>query len=418
MPMQPTLQNQDTQRQLLIYFKNEQDKKYIEETILKAHDGEEVDFCRYERNIHLWEFPNAKTANKVKILTDTQSTQRKLDVDIDINKMSNISKDFEENENPLDDKHYDINYERLITIYMLDTGAIDEDSPEDDAYFMEEVPIYQCKKTTPGKGYNYLNPAKVSGNFTDDNGHGTFGFRLITQGLPSGENTGIKVVPLKVFNKNGKGTLFSLVCALYHAIDNNANIINISAGYKGKASVVLENAIKEAKAKGIFIVTAAGNDSRNIDTKPHQFPAYYAKDYDNVISVACADKNGKLHKESNYGTESVTIVAEGEEIGGYNHKGNRIKATGTSISAFKVTRELAIEMAQRSEYKAIWNDFKKSSLLDIPIDEGQCKRTKTGKKLLIKPRDIKTRESLVNEPRIIKKFAKTKSNQQSDKIDA
>jgi len=76
----------------------------------------------------------------------------------------------------------------------------------------------------------------------------------------------MKVVPLKVFDKNGRGTLFNFVCALYHAIDHDADIINISAGYSGQASGILEEAIALAHSKGQFIVTATGNEGLNIDS--------------------------------------------------------------------------------------------------------------------------------------------------------
>src|SRR5262249_62044272 len=63
----------------------------------------------------------------------------------------------------------------------------------------------------------------------------------------------------------------------------------------------------------MIFVAAAGNDGADNNTTPF-YPANYARDLDNVISVAATDHNDQLASFSNYGTNTVNLAAPGVNI--------------------------------------------------------------------------------------------------------
>src|SRR5262249_8316931 len=63
----------------------------------------------------------------------------------------------------------------------------------------------------------------------------------------------------------------------------------------------------------MIFVAAAGNDGSDNNTTPF-YPANYARDLDNVISVAATDHNDQLASFSNYGTNTVDLAAPGVNI--------------------------------------------------------------------------------------------------------
>jgi len=179
-------------------------------------------------------------------------------------------------------------------VFILDTG-LDNQSLDAMPFLLNQAPVDSCYGIENNLGYSYIDstntPMPVSTNYLDEHWHGTY---------------------VKIFDDKGTGNLFNLTCALYHAIDHGADVVNISAGYQGQPSDILESAINFAREKGTFITTAAGNDTINIDTLP-QYPAYYAGQYhvfetvdtfgdvqldsiqyDNVISVTSINENDQI----------------------------------------------------------------------------------------------------------------------------
>lgn len=215
-------------------------------------------------------------------------------------------------------------------------------------------------------GYNFSTPYEcmeediisIDDNYQDNYWHGTFGFRAISEGLTGASNA--KIVPVKT-NNGEDGSVFDMICALYHAIDHNADVINMSAGFGGTMDIV-EDAIYEAKRKGIFIVAAAGNKGLNLDYNDNNvYPAKFVSKereilnedgsiemitYDNLISVAAVDHEGNLADFSNYGKESVTLAAPGVNIAGYGLANAVQVKSGTSQAAFFVSQVLAREIAR------------------------------------------------------------------------
>ena len=380
--------------QIMVQFDNEYDRQSYEDEYLSPNAGFVQDSCNCNRGLYLWQFPSDTVALQVllDINTKLEDQESKAEVDGGPNNIFNlgISNNNGTAWSWTGDYTTDT-YQDSVRVFMLDSG-LDESNWNASPYLLSGAPIDSCYNIS-APGYDYTNTL-VTANYMDSLGHGTFGFRSVVEGL--NDYMDVKSVPLKVFDQNGEGTLFKFVCALYHAIDHDADVINISAGYSGQPSEIFAKAVQFAQQKGIFIITAAGNNGENIDSIP-QFPAYFAGvtyeqldidgneqniPYDNVISVASIDAQNSLSAFSNYGINNTTLVAYGENMSGYGVGGVNVISSGTSISTFYVTRELVAEIAKDKSrsLQNIWSDFDMNRLISNPPTQGL---TQTGKRLNI-----------------------------------
>jgi thermitase len=99
-------------------------------------------------------------------------------------------------------------------------------------------------------------------------GHGTGVAGLILQVAPYAS-----IMPIRVLNSDGIGDSSNVVKAIDWAVNHGAKVINLSLGTL-EPSEELRTMVAWATSKGVFTVTAAGN---NDDTNA-MYPAAYAKD--------------------------------------------------------------------------------------------------------------------------------------------
>ena len=127
-----------------------------------------------------------------------------------------------------------------------------------------------------------------------------------------------------------------LVNGIYYAVDNGADVINISYGWSDY-SQIQQDAVNYAYNANVPIVASAGN--KNCSAK--NYPAAYK----NVISVAATDQNNKRvvksYWGSNYG-DFVDIAAPGVDIKTTAIKSTYEMSEGTSLAAPIVTGVIAI----------------------------------------------------------------------------
>ncbi len=139
----------------------------------------------------------------------------------------------------------------------------------------------------------------------DDQGHGTHVAGTVAQTTNNGKGTAglafcATLMPVKVLNRFGWGTLADVAEGIRFAADHGAQVINLSLGGPRKSSI-LEDAVHYAREKGTLVVAAAGNSGRAVG---------YPAGYDGVLAVSATDSNDAIAWFSSRGPQ-VGIAAPG-----------------------------------------------------------------------------------------------------------
>ena len=196
----------------------------------------------------------------------------------------------------------------------------------------EETPAVD--ETVKGNGNSPLvalidtgdNNADSSVNLTKDsdsdvNGHGTSMDAIIRKAA----NGNVRILSIKAMNDDGTGTLTNIAAAIRYAVDNGADIINMSIAAKAddNSRRVMQALVDEAAAKNIKVVAAAGNYG---DSTSNYIPAGLS----GVISVSAADNRGYLQKDVNssakiYIKEKTSTSSAAAEFTGYLANSESVK---------------------------------------------------------------------------------------------
>jgi subtilisin family serine protease len=146
-------------------------------------------------------------------------------------------------------------------------------------------------------------------DLSDGSGHGT----MVMSVLAANGNNNIgtcgilwkaKILPIKITTRGYQWAL-----AINYAIDNGADIINISDSTDGKPETLA--ALQRARDNGIIVVCAAPNSNVNLDTTI-DYPS--AWNLDNVIIVSSSTRAEVPYSAAAYGANSVDLFAPGRLI--------------------------------------------------------------------------------------------------------
>ena len=176
-----------------------------------------------------------------------------------------------------------------------------------------------------GAGYNVIDPTATP---MDDNEHGTHCSGTIA-GRQDGKGVvGVApqatIIPVKVLDKDGSGSLSDIVKGINWAAKNGADVISMSLG-GASGSAALQRAVNAALAKGVVVIAAAGNSGPDPDTVG--FPAGYP----GVIAIAASDSKDAVAKFSSRGA-AVAFIAPGVDILSTVPGGGYAKFSGTSMA--------------------------------------------------------------------------------------
>jgi subtilisin family serine protease/subtilisin-like proprotein convertase family protein len=174
-----------------------------------------------------------------------------------------------------------------------------------------------------------------TGNPMDDVGHGTHVAGIVGARGDNGLGvTGVawttRIMALKFMGPNG-GYTSDAVRAIDYAVAHGAKVINASWG--GVSSdPALTAAVARARAAGVVVVTAAGNNAADLDRSPF-YPAGLAPQLDNLVAVAATDQADRLAGFSDFGRSTVALAAPGVGVLSTLPGGRYGSMSGTSMAA-------------------------------------------------------------------------------------
>ncbi len=186
--------------------------------------------------------------------------------------------------------------------------------------------------------------AMLDGNGYEAFGHGTMVLGVVHLVAPTA-----KLLPLKAFGPDGNGSLSNIIAAIYYAVQNHANVINMSFDL-AQNSTELSNAISYANSNHVILVASAGNEGANEMVYPAGLQQY-------VIGVASTNNQDQRSSFSNYGNQIVWVAAPGEGVITTYPFGLYAAGWGTSFSSPMVagTASLVLDLQSNcSQNQAAW----------------------------------------------------------------
>ncbi|NDK08916.1 S8 family serine peptidase [Candidatus Gracilibacteria bacterium] len=204
----------------------------------------------------------------------------------------------------------------------------------------------------------------------------------------AGISNNIKLMPLRVFGTGGLAKEENIIKALNYAIDNGANIINLSLGLNQFSySENFDEIIKKAYKNGVIVVIAAGNgdilankeNGVNLDINPISPVCNNEDKYKYSIGVYATDETGYRTNWTNYGrcaqffAPGVNIISTSIPMFNSNYGTNYNMADGTSFSAPIITGIIALGYNQYG--------YVDPAIIYDSLEESKIKDTKVGYKI-------------------------------------
>ena len=239
-------------------------------------------------------------------------------------------------------------------MYALETATVEDVSPQDihnnQRWHYEMIKVPQAWEITTGSSSvrigvldtgidsnhpslkNLVNTSLgssfVGGTTIDGNGHGTHvAGTIASYGSVSGVMQNATLIPIKVLNDSGSGSLYGVQQGIVYAANIKADVINMSLG-GGGYDQGMDEAIQTAVSLGTIVVAAAGNDG----SPKISYPAAYS----GSIAVGSVTSSRTRSSFSNYGP-GLDVMAPGSNIYSTYKNGQYTTLSGTSMSTPHVT---------------------------------------------------------------------------------
>lgn len=235
-----------------------------------------------------------------------------------------------------------------VVVAVLDTGVDRNHEDLKNNIWTNSGEIADNGKDDDGNGYiddfygwNFDGENNIT---MDVDGHGTH-----VSGTIAGENndfgvTGIaydaQIMPVKVLDDFGSGSNSAVAEGIYYAVDNGADVINLSLG-GSFPSTGIEQALQYASERQVMVVMAAGNSGGQNPL----YPASYADRYG--IAVGAIEEDESLASFSNRaGSQELTYVtAPGVDIYSTLPNNQYQSYSGTSMATPHVAGVVALMLS-------------------------------------------------------------------------
>jgi len=249
------------------------------------------------------------------------------------------------------DSGVDINHPDLSGKIWFNKFEVKDNKVDDDHNgFIDDINGWDFVSNSPDPS------PKISANSNEDGlNHGTMISGIIGANINngigiSGISQKVKIMPLKALNENGEGKINDVIRAIDYAVNNGADIINLSFSGPGYNEGFKE-AIERAYRAGVIVVAAAGNNSADLDKDPLYPACFKGLNNENIIiSVSATDTLDQKISFASYGRNCVDISAPGISFFStyfFDKENNKNKSysgywSGTSMSAAVISGSLAL----------------------------------------------------------------------------
>jgi subtilisin family serine protease len=205
-------------------------------------------------------------------------------------------------------------------------------------------------------------PADVGNGLDDDGdglidegvGHGTFVASLVLAVAPDA-----RILPIRALDSDATGTISRIANGIAYAVSHGAHVINLSVGLP-QGSSVLQQAVQNARGRGVAVIAAAGNrGGATVD-----FPATMSE----VLAVTGLAGSTQKASFASYGS-AVDLSAPAVEVIGAHPLSPTLTArwSGTSFSTALVTGGYAL-LKQRTPSAEVGTLFERLMLTATNVD--------------------------------------------------
>ena len=195
--------------------------------------------------------------------------------------------------------------------------------------------------------------ANRDNNPQDQNNHGTHVAEIVAAESNGFGATGVAfnatVMPVQVLGTNGSGASYNVAAGIRYAVDNGADVVNLSLG-GGGVSRSISSALTYAQQHDVLAVAASGNSVTSIP----DYPARYSESLTNVISVGAHNQSNRIAGFSNDVGFTNTVQVDAPGVSVYSTVvGNRYSwFSGTSMAAPQVAGLAALTISANPNLSA------------------------------------------------------------------
>lgn len=181
----------------------------------------------------------------------------------------------------------------------------------------------------------------------DDMMHGTHCAGIIGAGFNDGHGIvgvapGVSLLAVKVMDQEGLGTFANIADGIVYAVQNRAQIINLSLGAQNTA-YVMRQAIDYAVKAGVLVVAAMGNENTDSPSYPAAYPG--------VLAVGATKADDTRARFSNQGSH-ISVSAPGHRVLSTVLYGKYETISGTSMAAPHVAGLAALIKSAKPDWTA------------------------------------------------------------------